>query len=85
MVTVRTEPLEGADFEFENRPPLEQTPPPPRELMRCLWEDRRGSCEFQACTCSEFGELYLSFYRLAVSATSSSETQLKAQEQQGVG
>lgn len=31
MVTVRTEPPEGAELEFENRPPLAQTPPPPRK------------------------------------------------------
>ncbi|CAM9474648.1 unnamed protein product, partial [Hapterophycus canaliculatus] len=35
-VTVRTEPPEGAELEFENRPPLAQTPPPPRALRLFL-------------------------------------------------
>ncbi|CBN77605.1 hypothetical protein Esi_0004_0251 [Ectocarpus siliculosus] len=36
VVTVRTEPLEGAELEFENRPPLERTPPPPYVLRLFL-------------------------------------------------
>ncbi|CAM9243185.1 unnamed protein product [Ectocarpus sp. 6 AP-2014] len=36
VVTVRTEPLEGAELEFENRPPLARTPPPPYALRLFL-------------------------------------------------
>lgn len=36
-VTVRTEPLEGAELEFENRPPLARTPPPPCETKNVLF------------------------------------------------
>ncbi|CAN0153403.1 unnamed protein product [Pylaiella littoralis] len=36
MVTVRMEPLEGAELEFENRPPLARTPPSPYALRLFL-------------------------------------------------
>lgn len=55
MVTVRTEPLEGAELEFENRPPLAQTPPPPCES---LLTKRRGSWGCQRCTYMCAGKIF---------------------------
>lgn len=56
VVTVRTEPLEGAELEFENRPPLAQTPPPPCETNKQILLHTPGEREKRPVTV----EMYVS-------------------------